>query len=155
MEHTGRGVIFDAQIDVLINTEAEVAFMRRWHLITRTPKRKRNEEMLPLTSGTEVPLLQLVLLNLKTTLDDLLSSFTAHSHMARNLLITTDSKLAHGVTRYRVHGVLVRKGLQHLGRTGQTITTLTNTTVDDDLLDEDVTHLVCALLVFFSLERVR
>lgn len=66
-------VVLDAQVDVLVDTKAEVAVLG------------------------EVARLKLVLLDLETLLENLLSLLTADSHVGGNLLITTDGEGTDGV----------------------------------------------------------
>lgn len=62
------GVVFNAQVDVFLNTEAKVA------------------------SGREVVAPQLILAHFKTPFQDLLGLAAAHSTMDGDLLITTNSE---------------------------------------------------------------
>ena len=66
-------VVLETKIDVLHNTEAKVA------------------------SVAKVALAQLVLLHFQAALEDLLGLLAAHSHMARNLLVSPDAESAHSV----------------------------------------------------------
>ena len=72
-EHTNGRVVLDAQINVLLDAEAEGA------------------------SLGEVALLELVLLHLQATVEDLLGLGAAHGAVARDLLVTTDAEGADGV----------------------------------------------------------
>ena len=65
---TNRGVVLDAEIDVLANTEAEVAGL------------------------AEVALAQLVLLDLEATLEDLLGLGATDGNVDGNLFVTTDTE---------------------------------------------------------------
>merc|ERR1712113_682102 len=69
-----RRVVLDAQVDVLGDTETEVAGLG------------------------EVALAELVLLDLKATLEDLLSLGTADGDVDGDLLVTADTESADGVT---------------------------------------------------------
>jgi hypothetical protein len=71
---TDTGVVLDAQIDVLADTETEVAGLG------------------------EVALPQLVFLDLETTLEDLLSLGATDGDVDGNLLVTTDTEGTDGVT---------------------------------------------------------
>lgn len=66
--NSNRWVVLDAEIDVLGDTETEVAGLR------------------------EVALAELVLLDLESTLKDLLSLWAADSNVHSNLLVTTDTE---------------------------------------------------------------
>ena len=75
-EDTDAGIVTCAQIDVLLDTETEVASLR------------------------EVLAPQLVLLHFQTTLQDLLSLGPADGDVDGDLLITTDTERADGVTGF-------------------------------------------------------
>ena len=60
--------------------------------------------------------------------------------MDSNLLIATDAERAHGVAGLGEAGRLARQLLQHLGGTGETITTLANANVDAELLQLKLPH---------------
>lgn len=75
-EDTGVGVVLDTQINVLLNTETEVARVR------------------------EVLLHQLVLLHLQTALQNLQSLLAANGSMDGDLLVTTDGEGTDGETSY-------------------------------------------------------
>jgi len=70
---TNAGVVLDTQVDVLADTEAEV------------------------TGLGEVPLSQLVLLDLEATLENLLSLGTTDGNVNGNLFVTTDTEGTDGV----------------------------------------------------------
>jgi len=120
-------VILDAQIDVLIDTKAEV------------------------TRLGEVAILQLELLDGQTLLQDLLGLLATNSDVGSDLLISADTEGTHGQTSSRQNGLLVSQLLQHTGSTSQTITALTNAAVDDKLLDEDLAHRFRLLLQLLGL----
>ena len=71
---TNRGVVLDAEIDVLADTEAEVAGL------------------------AEVALAELVLLDLEATLENLLGLGATDGDVDRNLFVTTDTEGTDGVT---------------------------------------------------------
>merc|ERR1719300_475947 len=116
------GVILDAQIDVLLDAEPEIAGVG------------------------EVALAQLVLTHLRATLKDLLSLGSTHSAVDSDLLVPTDTKGSHSVTGLGVDGLLASQLLQHLGGTGQTIAGLAHADVQAQLPDAQLTHRV--LLAF-------
>lgn len=70
---TNTGVVLDTQVDVLADTEAEV------------------------TGLGEVPLSQLVLLDLETTLENLLGLGATDGNVNGNLFVTTDTEGTDGV----------------------------------------------------------
>ena len=73
-EHTNGWIVLDAQINVLLNAEAESARLG------------------------EVALLQLVLSDLEATVEDLLGLGAANGAVARDFLVTADAEGTHGVT---------------------------------------------------------
>ena len=77
-EDTGVGVVLDAEINVLLNTETEVARVG------------------------EVLLHQLVLLHLQTALQDLQSLLATNGRMDGDLLVTTDGEGTDGETSYDI-----------------------------------------------------
>ena len=77
-EDTGVGVVLDTQINVLLNTETEVARVG------------------------EVLLHQLVLLHLQTALQDLQSLLATNGRMDGDLLVTTDGEGTDGETSYGI-----------------------------------------------------
>lgn len=100
-------VVLDSQIDVLGDTETEV------------------------TGLGEVLLAELVLLDLETTLDDLLGLGATDGDVDGDLLVTTDTEGTDGVAGLGVDGSLTRKLLEHLGGTGKPITGFTNRDVEN------------------------
>jgi hypothetical protein len=109
------------EIDVLADAEAEVA--------------RRGEVLLP----------QLVLLHLQATLEDLLRLLAAHANVARDLLVPTNAELANSVARLLEDGLLSAELLEHLGGAGETIATLADGDVEDQLLDLQLAHDVLIL----------
>ena len=77
---TDRGVVLDAEIDVLADTEAEVAGL------------------------AEVALAQLVLLDLEATLENLLGLRTTDGDVDGDLFVTTDTEGTDGVTGLACEG---------------------------------------------------
>ena len=71
-------ILLDAKINVLLDTKPEAAGL------------------------TEVPPQQLVLLDLQATLQQLHRLLSPHCHVARNLLITPNSKRPHSVPRCNI-----------------------------------------------------
>lgn len=71
---TGGRIILQTQVDVLVDAEAKVACL------------------------TEVLVLQLVFLDLKTLVEDLFGLGTADSDVGRDLLISADTEGTHGQT---------------------------------------------------------
>ena len=145
---TNTGVVLDTQVNVLGDTEAEVAGLG------------------------EVALLQFVLLDLEATLEDLLSLGTTDGNVDGDLFVTTDTEGTDGVTglaypaihislsipanlsnsdRLTVDGGLTAKLLKHLGRASEPITRLADTDVEDELLDAQLAHGVCVPVLSFRL----
>ena len=108
---TDTGVVLDTQVNVLGDTETKVAGLG------------------------EVAAAQLVLLDLETTLDDLLGLGTTDGDVARDLLVTADTETTEGVAGLAGHRGLTGELLEHLGSTGETVTRLTNGDVDDELVN--------------------
>lgn len=99
---TDRRVVLDAEIDVLVDTEAEV------------------------TSLAEVALAELVLLDLETTLEDLLGLGATDGDMDGNLFVTADTEGSHGIAGLAVHRRLTAQLFEHLCSTGQSVTRFTD-----------------------------
>ncbi|GET85653.1 60S ribosomal protein L11 [Leishmania tarentolae] len=118
---TGRGVVLDAEIDVLIDAKAEGAGVR------------------------EVVALELELLHLEALLQQLLGFLATDCAVHGNLLVTTDAERAHSQASAGEHRGLLAQLLQHLRRTRQAIATLTNANVDAELLHDDLPHGVRSL----------
>lgn len=108
---------------MLADTEAEVAGLR------------------------EVALAELVLLDLEATLEDLLSLGATDGDVDGDLLVTTDTEGTDGVAGLAVDGSLTAELLQHLGGTGQSVTRLADRDVQHELLDAQLAHGVCALVL--------
>ena len=110
------GIVLDAQIDVLVDAEAEV-------------------------SGVgEVLLEELVLLDLEATLNDLHSLLSADSDVNGDLLVTADAEGPEGVPGLGVHGLLAGKLLEHTGGAGEAIARLADAAIKDELVNLDVFH---------------
>ena len=101
-EDTNRRVVAGTEIDVLLDAEAKVAGLG------------------------EVLALELVLLDLEATLENLLSLGPADSDVHGDLLVTTDTELADGVARFRGDGGLTGELLEDLRRPRQTIAGFTD-----------------------------
>lgn len=118
---TDAGIVLDAQVNVLLDTETKVS------------------------GGAEVGSLQFVFLDLQAALEDFKGLGTTDGAVDGNLFIAADGEGADSVASLAVDGGLASQLLEHLGGTSQTITTLTNTNVDTELLDLDVAHGVAVL----------
>lgn len=92
-EDTDGGIVLDTEIDVLLDTETEVS------------------------SVGEVTLEQLVLLNLQSLLEDLLSLGAADGRVDGNLLVTADTEGTHGVAGLGVDGGLSSELIQNYAHT--------------------------------------
>ena len=99
-ENTDTRVVPGTEIDVLLDTETEVAGLR------------------------EVLAVELVLLDLETALKNLLGLGTADGDMNGDFFVPSDGEGSDGVSCLRGHGCLTGELLEHLGCTGQTITGL-------------------------------
>jgi len=120
------GVVLDAQVNVLLDTETEVAGSR------------------------EVTGLELVLKNLETTLEDLLGLGAADGAVHGDLFVTTNAERADGVAGLGVDGLLSSKLLKHLGGASEPVTRFTNANVEAELLEAELAHGVL-LAGFFGL----
>jgi hypothetical protein len=109
-------VVLDAQVDVLADTEAEVAGLG------------------------EVLLAELVLLDLEATLEDLLGLGAADGDVDGDLLVPPDAEGSDGVAGLAVDGRLTAQLLEHLCGTGQSVTRLADRDVEDKLLDAKLPH---------------
>ena len=75
---TSAGVVLQTKIDVLLDTESES------------------------TVATEVLVLEFVLLDLQTLLEDLLGLLTSDSDVASDLVVTTDAETSDSVPGYEI-----------------------------------------------------
>jgi hypothetical protein len=119
---TDGGVVLDTEIDVLADTEAEVA------------------------SFGEVALAELVLLDLETTLENLLSLGASDGDVDSNLFVTSDTESSDGVTGLAVDGGLTGQLLEDLGSPGKSVTRLSDGDVQNELLNLQLPHGVVCLL---------
>jgi hypothetical protein len=143
---TDTGVVLDAEIDVLTDAEAEVAGL------------------------AEVALAELVLLDLKATLENLLGLGATDGDVDGNLFVTADTEGTDGVAGLAYRGSvrilanlrgerwkrtvdrsLTAQLLEHLGGSGQSVTRLADRDVEHELLDAKLAHGVLGLLRLFIL----
>ena len=120
-------VVLNTQVNVLGNTEAKVTSLR------------------------EVSVSELVFLDLKTTLKNLLSLRATDSDVDSNLFVSSDAKGSDSVSGLGVDGGLTGKLLQHLSSTGKSVTRLTDTDVKGQLLNAQLTHRVGTLVTLSKL----
>ena len=106
---TNTGIVLDTEIDVLADTESEVTGLR------------------------EVALAELVLLDLKATLENLLGLGATDGDVDGDLFVTADTEGTDGVTGLAVDGGLTGELLEHLGGTSESITGLSDGDVQDQL----------------------
>merc|ERR1719188_2035978 len=90
---------------------------------------------------------QLVLLDLQSSLKDLLGLGTSDSAMNCNLLVSSNPKAPDGVTGLGEDWCLSRERLQHLASSGQSVSRFSNTDVETQLPDLQVPHHVLALVL--------
>lgn len=119
--NTNTRVVLDSEIDVLGDTETEVAGLG------------------------EVPLAKLVLLDLESTLKNLLGLGATDGDVDGNLFVPSDTEGTDGVAGLGVDGSLTRELLQHLGGTGKPVTRLSDANVENELLDLELPHGVVVL----------
>jgi len=120
---TDSWVVLDSEIDVFGNTETKVAGLG------------------------EVALSQLELLDTETTLQDFLSLWTTDGDVDGNLFVTTDTEGTDGVAGLAVNWSLTGELFQHLSGTGESITGLADTDVEDEFVDPQLTHWVARLRI--------
>lgn len=116
------GVVLDTKIDVLVDTETEV------------------------TGLGEVSRSELVLLDLEASLENLVGLGASDGHVHGNLFVSSNGERSDGVSSLGVDGGLTRKLLEHLGGSSESITGLTNTNVEGELLDSELSHGVGGLV---------
>lgn len=109
--NTDSWVVLDSQVDVLVNTESKV------------------------TGGREVSLTELVFLDLKTTLDDFFSLWSSDGDVYGNLFVSSDTERSDGISSLGLNWGLTRQLLKHLGSSGQSVSRLTGTDVENELLN--------------------
>lgn len=117
-EDTDSRVVLDTEVNVLLNTETEV------------------------TGLGEVPPPQLVLLDLQSSLQNLLRLGTSDGNVGGNLLVPSDLERSDSVSSLGGDGGLTGKLFEDLGGTGKSVTRFTDGDVDDELLDSELLHRV-------------
>jgi hypothetical protein len=103
----------------------------------------------------EVKLLQLVLLDLKTALNDFVCLLTADGCVASNLFVTANAERADSVSSFRENGLLAGQGLDNACSLGELIPGFSDGTVDNQFVNEDFPHLGIFTLSWGSLEDER
>ena len=96
----------------------------------------------------EVPVLELELLHLKTTLDDLHGLRAADRHVSGDLLVTADTERTEGVPCLGQDGFLVADLVEHTGSLRQPVAGPTARDVQDELVDAHGAHDVALSLRF-------
>jgi len=115
-------IIFQAQVDVLCDAEAEAARVG------------------------EVLLLQFKFLHFQTTIENFVGFVATNSHVNGNFLISSNAKCSHSVSSFGVDRLLVRQLLQNLGGTGQSVARLADAAIDDKLVNLQLAHGVLCLV---------
>ena len=118
---TDAWIVLDVQINVLLNTESKVS------------------------RGREIRFLQLVFPNFESTLENLLCLGSSDGDVDRDLFVTSDTERSDCVSGLGVDGCLTGQLLEHLGCSGQSITRLSHTDIEDELLDLEFPHRVVGL----------
>merc|ERR1740124_950822 len=90
---------------------------------------------------------QLVFLHLESAFQNFQGLFTAHSHVHGDLFVTTNPKGPQRVPGLGIHGLLSRELFEHAGRPSESVTALTDTTIENELVDPNVSH---GVLLFVS-----
>lgn len=111
--NTDTWVVLDSHVDMLVNSESEV---------TRVAK----------VLGQD-----LVVLAAKSKVDELHGTFTADSHVARDVLVTTDRKGTDSVASLGEYRLVTGKLLEYGGGAGEAILVVSDRDVEDKLLNED------------------
>lgn len=145
---TDSRIIFDTQVDMLTDAKPKVARLG------------------------EIPFPQLILLNFETTFEDFLGFRTTDGDMDGDFLVTTDAECADGVAGFACGGGFVRKLVflgkfveesewkreltvdgclttelfEHFCSTGESVARFADGDIEDDLLDAELAHRVCALV---------
>ncbi|KAH3669059.1 hypothetical protein OGAPHI_001655 [Ogataea philodendri] len=117
---TDTWVVLDTKVDVFLDTETKVSGLG------------------------EVSVLELVFFHLQSSLQDLVSLWSSDSNVNGDLLISSDTKSSNSVSGFALHWSLTRQLFQHLGCSGQSVTRLTNTDVENQLLNLEFFHRVLA-----------
>ena len=120
--NTSVGIVLEAKVNVLFDAKSKVSSLA---------------EVLPL---------ELVLLNLESTLDDLHGLFSADGDVAGNLFVTADAEGADGVAGLRLHDLLSGERLEDLAGPSETIAAFSDRDVENKLLDAKLAHFVFSLL---------
>ena len=107
--------------------------------------RIQSERRCGLTVLREVPLSQFVFLDLEATLEELFGSIATDRHVTGNLLVPLDAEGSDGVLGLRLDGLLAGEILKHLSSLGEFIARLTSAQVQDELINNDSSHLVIGL----------
>lgn len=92
------------------------------------------------TGLREVPLLQLVFLDLQCSLQNFLGLGASDSDVTSDLFVTPDGEGSDGVSGLGGDGGLTGQLFQDLGSSGEPVTGFTNGDVDDELLDSELLH---------------
>ncbi len=91
---------------------------------------------------------------LEAALKELHGLLATDGGVASDLLVTANAEGTNGESGLGEHGLLAGQALEHLGGTGQTIARLSDTNVENELLEEEVLHGVHRLcLRFLSNDR--
>ena len=141
---TNTGVVSSTKIDVFLDAKSKVSGLR------------------------EIPLSELILLDLETTFENFLSLRATDGDMNGDLFVTTDPERSDGVSSFRCDRCLAGELFQHLRGSGQPIARFTNGNVctafklrrseekggrhtDNELLDPKLLHGVCRNGFLFGL----
>lgn len=113
---TDAGIVFDSKIDMFLDTEAEG------------------------TGVGEVAHLEFVFLDLESLVEDLFGLGASDGAVARDLFVTSDTEGSDGVSGLGEDGGLASKLFQDLGGSSKSITRLTDTDVQAELVDDHTSH---------------
>lgn len=129
--NTSSGVVLQAKIDVLSDTKPKTA-------CTAAARR---------AAATEVDVLELELLDLEATLENLLSLRSADSDVSGDFFVSANTEGADGETGLGVHRCLAGELLEDAASASEAITRLANTNVEDELMNLKFTHRVRGVLL--------
>ena len=119
-------IVFDAKIDVFLNTKAKVSVVRK------------------------VALLQFIFLHFKAAFQKLVRFRSSDGAVDGDFFVTTDGEGTDCVASLRIDGCLTGQLFQNFGSASQTIARLTGTDIETELLNVDFPHGIGSFFVFNS-----
>lgn len=95
----------------------------------------------------KVLLSELVFLNFKPSLEEFLSLVASDGDVDCHLFVSLDTERSDGVSGLGFNWLLISEIFEHLSGLGESISTLSDTAVQDELFNSDVSHLVFELFL--------